>query len=90
MCYARRITDVASRDLRNNTRALLERVEAGEAITITVAGRPVAVLQPVGRRPRWLGRDEFVRRVVPYQADAALRGDLAELAPDTTDDLPVL
>ena len=41
------MTDVASRDLRNNTRALLERVEAGESITITVDGRPVATLEPV-------------------------------------------
>jgi prevent-host-death family protein len=83
------MTEVASRDLRNNTRGLLDRVEAGEAITITVAGRPVAVLQPVGRRPRWLGREEFVRRVLPHQADAGLAGELAELAPDTTDDVPV-
>lgn len=84
------MAEVASRELRNNTRSLLNRVEAGEEVTITVDGRPVAVLQPVGRRPRWLGRDEFVRRVGPHQADAALREDLAELAPDSTDDLPSL
>ena len=49
------MADVASRDLRNNTRALLERVEAGESITITVDGRPVATLEPAGRRPAsWL------------------------------------
>ena len=35
---------VASRELRNRTRSLLDRVEAGESITITVDGRPVAVL----------------------------------------------
>lgn len=82
------MSEVASRELRNSTRALLERVEAGEAVTITIDGRPVAVLQPVGRRPRWLSRDEFVRRIGSHQSDAALRRDLAELAPDTTDDLP--
>lgn len=82
--------EAASRELRNNTRGLLDRVEAGEAITITIDGRPVAVLQPVGRRPRWLGRDEFIRWVVPHQADAALAHDLADLAPGTTDDLPLL
>ncbi|HVF74588.1 MAG TPA: type II toxin-antitoxin system prevent-host-death family antitoxin [Acidimicrobiales bacterium] len=82
--------EAASRDLRNNTRGLLDRVEAGEHITITITidGRAVAVLQPVGRRPQWLGREEFVRRVVPHQADEGLRRDLAELAPDTTDDIP--
>lgn len=84
------MAEVASRELRNNTRSLLNRVEAGEEVTITVGGRPVAILQPVGRRPRWLGRDEFVRRAASHQADAALREDLAELAPDSTDDLPSL
>lgn len=81
------MTEVASRELRNNTRALLERVEAGEAVTITVNGRPVAVLQPVGRRPRWLSREEFVQRIASHQADPALREELAELAPDLTDEL---
>lgn len=82
------MSEVASRELRNHTRALLDRVEAGESVTITVDGRPVAVLQPLPRRPRWLARDEFVRRVQPRQADAALAGELHRLAPDTTDDLP--
>ncbi|CAN5695491.1 type II toxin-antitoxin system Phd/YefM family antitoxin [soil metagenome] len=82
------MTEVASRELRNNTRSLLERVEAGEAVTITVDGRPIAVLQPVGRRPRWLGRGEFVGRVGSHQADPKLREDLAALAPGSTDDLP--
>ena len=84
------MAEIASRELRNNTRSLLDRVAAGEEVTITVDGRPVAVLQPVGRRPRWLGRDEFVRRVGSHQADAALRRELAELAPDSTEDLPPL
>lgn len=80
---------VASRDLRNNTRALLDRVEAGESITITVDGRPVATLEPIDRRPRWVSREEFVRRLTGNQADPALRQELRDLAPDTTDDVPV-
>lgn len=87
-CYNRSMNEVASRELRNNTGALLRRVEAGEAVTITVDGRPVAVLQPLGRRPLWLARDEFVRRVGLHQADAELASELADLSPDTTDDLP--
>jgi prevent-host-death family protein len=82
------MSDVASRDLRNNTRALLDRVEAGESITITVDGRPVATLEPAGRRPRFMARDRFVRDLLSHRADAALRSDLKDLAPDTTDDLP--
>ena len=81
--------DEASRELRNNTRALLDRVGAGESVTITVDGLPVAVLQPLSRRPRWLSREEFARRVVSSQADAGLTQQLRDLAPDTTDDLPI-
>ena len=81
------MSEVASRELRNHTRALLERVAAGEAITITVDGKPVARLEPVGRRPRWVRGDDFLRRIV--QADAALADELRELAGDTTDDAPI-
>lgn len=82
------MTEVASRELRNGTRALLERVAAGETLTITVDGRPVALLEPVSRRRTWLSRDEFVGRIVDHQADAALEADLADLTDETTDDLP--
>ncbi len=88
MCYVLQTMNVPSRELRNNTRALLDRVDAGESVTITVGGRAVAVLQPIGLRPRWVSRDEFVRRVLARQADAGLRAELRELAPDTTDALP--
>jgi prevent-host-death family protein len=81
--------DVASRELRNNTRSVLDRVAAGESVTITVDGRPVAVLRPAGRRPRWLARAEFVHRIVEHQADPALADELRGLATDTTDDLPL-
>jgi prevent-host-death family protein len=83
------MADVASRDLRNNTRAVLDRVEAGESITITVDGRPVAALEPIGRRPRFMARDRFARDVLAHRADPALRADIRDLAPDTTDDLPL-
>lgn len=79
----------ASRELRNNTRSLLEQVESGESVTITVDGRPVAVLQPLHRRPSWVARDQFVRSALEHQADAALATELGELAPGTTDDILV-
>jgi prevent-host-death family protein len=81
------MVEVASRELRNDTRGLLRRVEAGEEVVITVDGRPVAVLRPVGFRPRWMSRHEFVHRFSDRQADAGLADELLELAPDTTDDL---
>lgn len=82
------MTDVASRELRNNTRAILARVEAGESITITVGGRPVATIEPIDRRPRSMSREEFIRRLLPAQADPGLLRDLREMNPDTTDDIP--
>jgi prevent-host-death family protein len=88
MCYVRSVTEVASRDLRNDTAGLLRRVEAGEDITITVKGKPIARLSPYQPpRRRWLRRDELLRRLRRAQADPGLRHDLAELAGDTTDDL---
>lgn len=82
------MTKVASRELRNQTRALLDRVSAGEHITITVDGRAVAELVPP-RRERWMPRAMFVAKVVPRQADPGLGADLRALAPDTIDDLPL-
>jgi prevent-host-death family protein len=44
---------IPQKELRNNIGEVLRRAEAGEQITITVAGRPVAQLGPAGRR-RWV------------------------------------
>jgi prevent-host-death family protein len=81
---------VASRELRNHTRTLLDRVDAGEIITITVDGREIAELRPIRREHRWMKRAEFTRRVLTHQADSELRSELRQLVPDTTDDLPPL
>ena len=83
------MNSVASRELRNQTRSLLDRVAAGESIAITLGGHPVAVLAPVSERTRWMPRESFLRTIATHQADADLRRELAALAPDTTDDLPL-
>ncbi len=82
--------ELPSRELRNDTRGVLRRVEAGEELVITVAGKPVAILAPVGSRIRWMSRAAFLDRFASHQADPGLRQDIDELAPDTTDDLPPL
>ena len=85
------MSEVASRELRNETAGLLRRVQAGEDITVTVNGRPVARLVPFApARRRWLSREEFVSRMRRAQADPGLRDDLAALAGETTDDLEPL
>ena len=83
------MSDVPSRELRNDTRGVLNRVEHGENVTITVDGRPVATLRPIERRIRWIGRADFVAQIEAHQADAALTDELAHLVPDTTDDVDV-
>jgi prevent-host-death family protein len=84
-------TEVASRELRNNTAGLLRRVQAGEEIVITARGKPVAALVGApGVKRRWLSRGELIQRLEATQADAGLRADLKRLAGDTTDDLDAI
>jgi prevent-host-death family protein len=40
---------IPQKELRNNVGEILRRAESGEEITITVAGRPVAQLGPIGK-----------------------------------------
>jgi prevent-host-death family protein len=49
------MAEVGLREMRQNASELVRRAEAGEHLTITVAGRPAATLGPVGSRAwrRW-------------------------------------
>lgn len=47
------MTTIPQKELRNQVSEVLRRVEAGETLTVTVAGREVAELSPV-RRHRWV------------------------------------
>ncbi len=44
---------IRQKELRNNVSEVLRRAQAGEELTITVAGRPVAQLGPA-RAHRWI------------------------------------
>lgn len=82
------MADVAARDLRNRTADVLRRVAAGEQVTITSRGRPVAEMIPVRTaRRRPIERADLVRRLGVAQADPGLRAELGVLAGETTDDL---
>lgn len=81
------MSEVASRDLRNHTRAVLDRVARGEVLTVTQGGKPVAVLVPPSERRRWMPAQHFAALVEGRQADANLRTELLGLADQTTDDL---
>jgi prevent-host-death family protein len=81
------MTDVPARDLRNRVSQILRRVQAGERLRITVSGRPVAELTPLGRKPGSMTAAEFWHALSRAQADAQLGGDLRSALPDSTDDV---
>jgi prevent-host-death family protein len=68
------MTIIPQKELRNNVSDVLRRAEAGEELTITVAGRPTARLVPVGRR-QWVG-GEALRAVWQTPAPRTLAGDI--------------
>lgn len=73
------MSEVAIRDLRNHGGEILDRVEGGEAMTVTRDGRPIAELRPLPRRPlqaslllqRW--------RILPAVDPVKLRADVDDL-----------
>lgn len=67
---------VTIRDLRNRGGEVVDRVAAGEAVTVTRDGRPVAELRPV--RSRGLPAATILEhwRHVPAVDPAALRDDV--------------
>jgi prevent-host-death family protein len=81
------MADVPARDLRNKVSEVLRRVQSGERLRITVSGRPVAELAPLGRKPRSMRADEFWPALFRAQADPQLADDLRSALPDTTDDV---
>lgn len=68
---------IPQKDLRNNVAAVLRRAEAGEELTITVSGRPVASLGPVRAR-RWVPSSQLAE-IWQAPADASLAADLEML-----------
>ena len=78
MCYTAGVETVGLRELRQNASDLVRRVEEGEEITITVAGRPGARLVPAIARTwrRWAD----VAELFAGQPDPAWEVDREEIA----------
>jgi prevent-host-death family protein len=81
--------DVPARDLRNDVSGVLRRVEAGARLRVTISGRPVAELVPLPAHPRSTRWEAFVEEIERWRADPGLARELAELLPETTDDVPI-
>lgn len=71
------MTNIPQKELRNNVAEVLRRAEAGEILTVRVAGRPVAELGPVRQRS-WVNGVALVR-VWRAEAQSGLEEDLDRL-----------
>jgi prevent-host-death family protein len=79
--------EIGVRDLRNRTGQVIDAVQAGERVTLTVHGEPVADIVPHGRRARWLSGVQLREQRRDRAAAAGLTGELDELAGQTLGEL---
>lgn len=77
--------DVGIRDLRNHTAQVIDAVQAGERVVLTVHGEPIADIVPHARRARWLPGDWLAAQLEQRAADADLTAELIDLAGRTID-----
>ncbi len=86
MCYSRDMSTITVRQLRNEVSEIIRRAESGEEMTITVNGRPAARVVPLSTKPCSLPWD-VIQVAIGEGADRELLDELAEMLPDTTDDV---
>ncbi|MEX0674929.1 MAG: type II toxin-antitoxin system prevent-host-death family antitoxin [Gaiellaceae bacterium] len=79
--------EVSIRELRNHTAEVVAAVQAGQPVTLTSRGEPVADIVPHRRRTRWLPGGWLGAQLTERQADAGLQDDLDRLAGGTIDEL---
>lgn len=77
------MTTIPQKELRNNVADVLRRAEAGEELTITVSGRPVASLGPVKSR-RWVPSAQLAD-LWRAPADPTLEADLEKMGGELRD-----
>ncbi len=78
---------VTVRELRNRTAEVIAKVQAGEPVTLTSRGEPVADIVPHRRRAPWLPGHWVRAQLERRQADPGLQGELDELTGTTIDEL---
>lgn len=78
---------VSVRELRNQTADVVDAVRAGERVTLTVSGHPVADIVPhVAERDPWVRASELRRIRLEAPADSGLLDDLAEVRGSLVDE----
>ena len=79
---------IPQRELRNHISHVLRQVEAGERMRITVDGRAVAELVPIGgMRRRFVPRDQLIGLLARAPLDRKFARDLAALLGATIEEL---
>lgn len=78
---------IPQKELRNKVGEVLRRAEAGEEITITVSGRPVAQLGPTRTR-QWVPNSQL-GELWNSPPDPTLEKDLENLGGELTDPWPL-
>lgn len=74
-------------ELRNDTARVVEALRAGERVTLTVRGAPIADIVPHGGRTRWLSGPALQEDQLAHgSAHPGLGTDLDELAGATLTD----
>jgi prevent-host-death family protein len=79
--------EIGVRELRNQTARVIDAVTAGERVTLTVHGEPVADIVPHTSRARWLSGQGLREQLTRRSADPALTAELHELAGASLDEL---
>lgn len=83
---------IPQRELRNNIAAVLRAAEAGETFTVTVRGRPVARVLPLGEPglPRVDVDRETIARILAQPYDETLAAELDAVEEPVDDPWPAV
>lgn len=85
------MTSIPARELRNNTAAILRRVEAGEEFEVFRNDVPVARIIPLRGRVTWQPAVDIVWALERLGADLSGLGEvLRDATSDSTDELDVV
>lgn len=79
--------EIGVRELRNHTGRVIDAVNAGERVVLTVHGEPIADIVPHARRGKWLPGAWLAEQLEHRAADPDLTAELDALAGQTLVDL---
>jgi prevent-host-death family protein len=79
--------EIPQRELRNHISRILAEVASGHRVRVTVSGRPVADLVPVGTGRRFVPRREVERLIHDAPLDAGFVEELDAVAGATIEEL---